>query len=715
MPHATRIRISLGLVTLAFLGCSSAAHDSGGDEGQALRADAAAPGAPGIASAWTTGAKQGLGTSTTAASKIWYTIGQGITHEIYYPQVDTANVQDLQYVVTDGSSFMELERDATTHDVQLVDPKALEYRQINTAKSGRYRITKTYVTDPERATMLIRTRFQVLSGGALQLYVLFNPSLNNSGMGDTGATVNGKLVASDGPVASALAASTGFSSATNGYSGTSSDGYNQLHDDHRLSGIYDAASSPGNLVQTAQIPVGTDTSFTLALAFGADRTQAAQAAQASLDRGFSAVESSYKTGWRNYLASLSAPPASVSGMTTQFHVAAMTLKAHEDKTYTGAFVASLTVPWGQAINADNSNTAGYHAVWARDLYEMGTAEIAIGDRAAANRALDYLFNVQQRPDGSYPQNTRLDGTPVWGSLQLDEVAFPSILAWQLGRTDAAAYAKIKASANFLVAHGPSTPQERWEEAGGYSPSTLAAEIAGLVCASDIAQKNGDTAAANTFLATADAWQQNVEAWTLTRSGHLDGNPYYVRIDDNGNPNDGHNLCIANGGGCHDERDVVDAGFLELIRLGVKRPSDANIAASLAVVDRSIRVNTPVGAMWYRYNHDGYGEADDGGPYTGTGRGRLWPIFSGERGEYEIANGRSATSYLATMAGSANQGYLIPEQAWDRPDANGFVFGKGTDSATPLAWSMAQFVRLAVSISAGKNVETPSVVAARYAR
>jgi glucoamylase len=191
-----------------------------------LAADA--PGAPGIASAWTTGAKQGLGTSTTAASKVWYTLGQGITDEVYYPQTDTPDVQDLQYVVTDGSSFADLERDATSHQVSLADPQSLTYQQVNTAGSGRYRITKTYVTDPARPALLVQTRFQVLTGGPLRLFVLFNPSLNNSGMGDTGATSGGQLVAGDGPVASALAASTGFAAATSGYSGTSSDGYQDL-------------------------------------------------------------------------------------------------------------------------------------------------------------------------------------------------------------------------------------------------------------------------------------------------------------------------------------------------------------------------------------------------------------------------------------------------------------------------------------------------------
>src|SRR5207248_3760101 len=264
----------------------------------------------------------------------------------------------------------------------------------------------------------------------------------------------------------------------------------------------------------------------------------------------------------------SAPPSSVTsaGLTQTYDTAVMTIKAHEDKAYRGAFVASLTVPWGDAVNADTCCTAGYHAVWARDLYEMATAEIAVGDTAAANRALNYLFTVQERSDGSYPQNTRLNGTPVFGSLQMDEVAFPIVLDWQLGRFDAASYAKVKASADYLVGHGPSTPEERWEEAGGWSPATIAAEIAGLVSAADVAARNGDAGSATTYLNTADAWQRQVDGWTATSSGHLAAGTYYERIDGDGNPNDGQQLCIANGGGCFDERDVVDAGFLELVRL-----------------------------------------------------------------------------------------------------------------------------------------------------
>lgn len=675
-----------------------------------------APGAPGIASTWTTGAKQGLGTSASTASKLWYTLGQGIAHELYYPQADMPNVQDLQYIVTDGATFTDEEKVAMTHRVRLADDDSLTYEQVNTDRDGRYRITKTYVTDPARATLLVRTRFQRLSGSTpLQLYVLYNPSLAGSGMGDTGSTVDGLLQASDGQVASTLAASSGFTQTTSGYSGTASDGFRDLTANRRLTSTYDAAEQPGNLVQTARVVVGQDTTFTLALGFGATRAESAQNASGSLNAGWSAVATSYQTGWHNYVSSLNPVPASAGGeLRRQYLASVMSIKAHEDKTWRGAFVASLTHPWGDASNADACCQHGYHAVWARDLYQMATASLAAGDRAAANRALDYLLNVQRRPDGSYPQNTRLDGTPVWHGLQLDQVAFPTILAWQLGRTDAATYAKLKPSAEFISHNGPRTPQERWEEAAGYSPSTLAAEIAGLVCAADIARVNGDPGAADYYLRVGDEWQRNVESWTYTTTGTLASHGYYERIDGSGNPNDLAQLTIANGGGTWWEKDVVDGGFLELVRLGVKRADDPHVVNSLRVVDSTIRVAAPQGGLWYRYNHDGYGETSDGRPYTGAGIGRLWPVLTGERGEYAVAAGQAAGPYLTTMAGSSGDGLQIPEQVWDRADAHGFTFGQATGSATPLSWAHGQFVRLAVSIDAGRNVETPSVVAQRYA-
>ncbi|MCU1676669.1 MAG: glucoamylase [Frankiales bacterium] len=685
-----------------------------------VTAAGAAPGAPGGHSTWTTGAKDGLGTSTTTTSKVWHTLTQGVLTEVYYPTVDVANVQDLQLIVSDGATFSELERDATTHVTKLVDPKSLSYVQINTAKSGKYRVIKAYVDDPARSTVLVDVTVQSLDGGTYTPYVLYNPSLANSGMGDTAATAGAALTAHDGDVASALVAEPAFSAVSSGFA-EASDGWTDLHADNRMDWHY-ASATDGNVVQTGRLSPASRhrlSHTTLALGFGATDGAALVTARASLRGSFIATAVRYALGWHAYLNSVNSAPASVTGNTslrTQYNVAVMTLKAHEDKTYRGANIASLTVPWGQAVNADAAGVGGYHLVWARDLYQVATAQIAAGDAAAANRSLDYLFNVQQKPDGSFPQNSRLDGTPYWGGLQLDEVAFPIVLAQTLGRTSAADWTHVKKAADFIVGHGPASPQERWEEEGGYSPSTIAAEIAGLVSAAAIAKTNGDNASAALYTGVADDWQRHVVDWTFTTTGPLGDGKYFERIDDNGNPNDGHSLDINNGGGSYDERSIVDAGFLDLVRLGVVPPNDAHVAGSLPEVDSTIKVSTPNGDYWYRYNHDGYGEKADGSPYDGTGVGRLWPLLSGERGEYVLANGGSAASYLQALANAGNAGYMIPEQVWDQPDptAYGFTFGEGTGSATPLAWSMATYVRLAVSIDAGHPVETPTVVADRYA-
>jgi len=404
----------------------------------------------------------------------------------------------------------------------------------------------------------------------------------------------------------------------------------------------------------------------------------------------------------------------------EFRLAAMVLKAHEDKTYRGAMIASMSIPWGNAVQADKPTVGGYHLIWARDLYEVATALLAAGDRAAAERALNYLFTVQQKPDGSFPQNSWLDGKPYWTALQMDEVSYPMILAWQLGKTDADTWTHhVRPEAEFVAAHGPATQEERWEEVPGYSPSTIAAEIAGLVCAADIARTNGAEGDARRYLQTADEWNANLEKWLVTSTGHLkaqnDPGPYYMRIDNDTNPNDGSQLDVRNGGGVWDERDVVDAGFLELVRLGIRPASDPTIERSVKIVDSTIRVETPNGPSFHRYSHDGYGETFFGGPWLGEGIGRVWPIFTGERGEYEVALGQDPTPYLQAMLHFANRGGMMPEQVWDRaePTSSEFVFGQGTGSATPLAWSMAQFVRLVVCAQEKKIVEQPSIVAARF--
>jgi glucoamylase len=316
------------------------------------------------------------------------------------------------------------------------------------------------------------------------------------------------------------------------------------------------------------------------------------------------------------------------------------------------------------------------------------------------------------------------------------VALPIVLAWQLGRTDASLYSDhIKKAADFLVNYpgAPFTPQERWENQSGYSPGTIAAEIAGLICAADIARHNGDTASATHYEQVADDWAAHVQGWTATTNGPYAPKPYYLRLTKDGNPDAGTTYNIGDSGPTVDQRKVVDPSFLELVRLGVKPAGDPVIRNTLDVVDAQLASGRADGRyFWHRFNFDGYGEKKDGSNWdigfpsnptedwaNNTTIGRNWPIFGGERGEYDLlaGNAAGARTQLANMAAAANDGYLIPEQVWapDFPPAGqpGFPLGEGTFSATPLAWSHAQFVRLAWSIDAGHPVERPGIVAARY--
>ena len=637
---------------------------------------------------WVTAAKNGFGTSNTLASKVWFTLADGVMTEVFYPTIDLPNVQTLQFLIATDAG-LDNEVVDTSHHLELPNPRSLTFRQINTAKNGAYTITKTYITDPRHNTVLIDVDFDTRTDA--ELHVVYDPSLNNSGLHDSWSRNRDALLVKDKNIASALISSCGFSNAEN-----------DMRSDRRR--------ATGNVVWIAQL---NRNKCTLALGFGETTVKATAAARASLARGFATVKQEYETGWQQYVASLPV----ISRHQQQFNMAAMVLKGLEDKTYRGAVIASPSSPWGGGPNANEPNTTGYHGVWARDLYHVATAFDALGDRVTANRLLDYLFGAQQKLDGSFPQNSFVDGRPIGNGVQMDQVALPLVLAYQLDRKDRQSWlSHIKPAADFIVRNGPRTDQDRWEEKSGYSPSSLAAQIAGLVCAAEIAKANRDDASAKRYLDTADNWMKNIEKWTVTKGDGASG--YYLRITANNDPNDGATMEINSSTRVVDERKILDAGFLEFVRLGIKPPRDSLIVESLKLIDQLIKVKTPVGDAWYRYNHDAYGETPEGGKYDGrNGVGRLWTLLTGERGEYELAAGdiASARKRLDTLAGFANDGLMIPEQVWDREQspAPSLRFGAGTGSATPLAWSMAQFIRLAMSIERGRNVETPRLVWERY--
>src|SRR3954451_11474386 len=548
-------------------------------------AAATAPGAPGRRALWTPADKDGFGTAHNTTSKVWHTLDDGELTEVYYPRLDTPAFRDLQFAVSDGRTFAQRETDAASHTIALTDKRSLTYRQVTS--TPRYRIAKTYVADPSRNALLIDVRFTSRTGKKLALYALADPALSNTGNDDSGTATRRALLAQDASAGEALIAEPGFTRTSVGYLGTS-DGWSDLRTDFRMDHAYRSAPK-GNVVQTGRTKLDgvRKRHLTLALGFGPNAAAARSAARASLGRGFGRTARRYADGWHRYLHAVKPRPRSARAFATTYDVSVMTLAAHEDKTFRGGYVASPSMPWvwGQGLSDPSE---AYHLVWSRDLYQIATALLAAGDRGGAVRASRYLFDRQQKPDGCFPQNSTVDGKPKWTNLQLDEVAFPIVLAWQLGRRDAATYTHVKRAVDCILAHGPQTPQERWENQGGYSPATIAAEIAGLVTAADLARANGDAASAGAWEATADDWQSNVEGWTATSNGPYSPRPYYLRLTKDGNPNAPTAYDLGDSGPTGvDQRKVVDPSFLELVRLGVKPANDPVVRNSIAVVNQQL--------------------------------------------------------------------------------------------------------------------------------
>jgi glucoamylase len=660
--------------------------------------------------------KQGFGTAHGGAeSPVWFTLGGGRMTEVFYPDLSTPATRELVLVVTDGRSFTEQVRGRTE---QVGD---LTFRQ--TATGTGWRAETTYVTDPARATVLVDVSFRARS--ALRVYALYDPALSREGNDDT-AESGDALVSADAAAASALVAGHGFGATSSGYVGTS-DGRTDLAD-HRMDWRY-AQAGPGNVAQTGELRLDgvRHTKETLALGFGQSSNEALRTAKKSVSTGFARVAKQYAKGWRDYVSGLRRPPSSVTTAQERavYRGSLLVLAASEDKRNPGAYIAAPGFPWAFGFDRQIAPEFGSYAlVWPRDLYQIATGLLAAGDSAGANRALDYMLTVQQQPDGHLAQNTRVTGEPYWTSVQLDETAAPMLLAWLLNRTDSSTLDGLREAAEFMVNYpnAPFSEQERWENQSGYSPATIASEIAGLVCLADLLTRSGDTAGAARYLAIADRWASTVEDWTVTSTGPLSGDPYYLRLTKDGNPNAATTYNLGdNNVGEVDQRAVVDPSFLELVRLGVRPADDPVVRNTIAVVDRELGERTLAGQLWHRFTDDGYGEQANGGPWNVNWPaptrtfGRLWPIFAGERGEYELLAGSPsrARDRLRTIAATANSGLMLPEQVWDMKAPPGVRPGTGTTSATPLAWTHAQYVRLAWSITAGHPVEQPNVVACRY--
>lgn len=689
-------------------------------------------GAPGIAPRWTSSAKEGLGTAYHTSCRLWFTLSHGIVNEIYYPNVDQPNTRDFQLLITDGDSFCHEEKRDLEHRIEYPERDCSFYRLTNSDRSGRYRLTKHVLADPHRSVLLVHTKLDLFDQslrGKLKTYALLAPHLGRHGAGNSGYCAetggNRLLHAKRQGLHLVMGCSTGFSRRSAGFVGAS-DGWQDLMENFQMDWEFTTAEE-GNIALTAEINLPESDEFTIAIALGGSYQSTVAKLLQSLATPFNAHRDSYVRQWQRTVINPKYDFADhTSDGGSMYRLSRCILLAHEDKTFQGALIAAMSIPWGET--KDDNDLGGYHLVWTRDLVQSATALLATGQTATPLRALIWLAAIQNA-DGKFPQNSWINGKAYWSAVQLDEIAAPILLAWRL-QCEGVSFGlfdptiMIFRAASYLIKEGPVTAQDRWEENAGYSPSTLATVIAGLVCASEFAEQGDETSTADFILDYADWLSAHVEEWTVTTRGELvEGFPcHYLRVnpvdphapDPHADPNSSM-LQVANGGGLHPARNIVGGDFLHLVRLGIRAANDPLVLDSIQVIDRVLKRDLPQGPCWRRYNYDGYGQKEDGGAFDGTGVGRCWPILTGERGHYELAAGNDPKPFILTMENFANEGGMISEQLWDADDLPGrnARCGFPTGAAMPLCWSHAEYVSLVRSAHDGACFDRVEPAFQRY--
>jgi len=797
MRRLTSILLA-GSASLALGACASLPGWTPGATGQrpGVAVHAVAPGAPGEQPTWVNAAKTGAGSSyeayidgrygpgaaTGPVSRVWFSIADGVLTETMYGLIHEAQIKQLRFAVATPTGLAVEGTDTTSRTEYLHTdaqgrPLSPAYRVTTTDRQGRFEIEKRIFTDPDGQSLFLRVTIRAI-GGPVTPHLLLEPHIANTGVNDRGTATADALHAWEGDTHLVLRPSAPFEAATAGFMGAS-DAMTDLADGSLDTLYASTGEEGGNIMLAGALPVieaGQTLTRDFVIGFGNSEAAAEATAAATMAAGFDTVLARFNgegsaVGWEDYIASLDQLPRLAAQSTDGGNLAyasALMLKVQEDRTYAGALIASLSNPWGDTVDATSPST-GYKAVWPRDFYQVAMAMLALGDTETPLAAFRYLPQVQVDTDtpgntgatGWFLQKTWVDGTIEWVGVQLDQTAMPIMLGWRLWKAGLVSDAEmarmyadmIKPAADFLVEGGtigllwndrtitpPWTQQERWEEQEGYSPSTTAAVIAGLVTAAEIAQASGDAASAERYLATADDYASRVEARMFTTEGSLGDGDYFLRLSRNEDPNDRGTLGENNGQPGLPEDRIIDGGFLELVRYGV-RPADApSILATLPEYDDQgredrLRVRYDLNGFpaFRRYGNDGYGEnAETGGNYGVGGntpgqRGRVWPFFTGERGHYELARALRAGStdlttirntYVAGMESFANDGLLLPEQVWDgvgNRTVHGYQPGRGTNSATPLAWTHAEYIKLLRSLADRQVWDRYAPVAERYGR
>jgi glucoamylase len=649
-------------------------------------------GAPGIAPTWSSSDKDFV-TAALDGTRLWATVGHGIINEVYWPSTGQPQVRDLSFYLVGTERWIDLKRERR---YRLITPgPALP--ALNIVHHGDdYQLTLEILPDPLRDVLLVR--FALV--GDYRLVFILAPHVGSTGHDNSAWLEEGAAYAQGGGVALCLAASMPMEHLSCGFVGAS-DGWQDLSRHGELTYQFRSATH-GSVAITGQ---ASRHHGVLALGFASGPAGAHTRARTALAADFDALHSSFIEAWHAWGATLSLPrPDDTLGDAAE--LSAAVLKIHEDRAYPGAVVASLSVPWGNSTDS----LGGYHLVWPRDASLTAFALLAANQRLDARHILAHLIAAQRR-DGHWPQNYFPSGEPYWDGVQLDEVALPVLLAAKLAELREpelpGTREMVRSAVGFLARTGPASSQDRWEENPGVSPFTLATVIAALVAAGPWLESEEREYA----LELADDWNERLESWCYVENTELARrlgvHGYYVRIAPPHRAGEDGRVELRNRDGATvTASELVSLDFSYLVRLGIRSALDPRVQDTIRVVDNILKVETPSGTLYRRYNGDGYGEHADGRPFDGSGIGRAWPLLVGERGHLALQSGKDALPFLQTMWRCASAGGLLPEQVWDADPIPTLelVPGRPSGSAMPLVWAHAEFLKLLVARERGRPVE-----------
>lgn len=660
-------------------------------------------GPPGIAPTWCSSDKDFVATAL-GSSRLWVTVGHGIINEIYWPSTGEPQVRDFSFYLVGARGWIDLKRLQRYH---LLTPGPFLPLLTITHYGVDYRLALEILPDPRRDALLVRFEIE----GPYRLVVILAPHLGSTGRDNSAWVRDGVAYASRGDAAVCLAADAPLLHLSAGYVG-SSDGWQDLHRHAQLTCDFTSACD-GTVALSAE---ARGRSGVIALGFSESARGAHTLVRTALAMGFDTLRAEFLEAWQSWGAQLQLPRPNAT-LGDAGLLSAAVLKIHEDRSYPGAVVASLSVPWGNSTDV----LGGYHLVWPRDATLTAFALLAANQLNDARHILAHLVATQS-DDGRWPQNYFPSGKPYWTGMQLDETSFPVLLAAklrELGDEDLPGTAQmIRAAVGFIVRTGPASDQDRWEENPGVSPFTLAVAISALVAAApwltDEEREYVD--------ALADDWNERLESWCYVRdtpqARALGVSGYYVRIAsiDKSGELTGQVRLRNRAGETILACALVSMDFSYLVRLGLRSARDPRIVDTLVVVDRVLQVQTPSGGVYHRYNEDGYGEYPDGRPFDGNGVGRAWPLLVGERGHLAMQAGEDPLPFLHTMWNCASAGGMLPEQVWDAEPIPHLELapGRPSGSAMPLLWAHAEFLKLLVARERGRPIEMLQSVELRYA-